>query len=121
MFKTKLKLEKVAKNEYVLKEPLIYDNYVVPKNFYTDLASIPRILHWLFKPQSKGYTKSSVVHDYLYSLRKFNKFKADLVFLQAMKEEQKGLDGSVRWFLTRYTLFLGVFIFGMFFKKGFFK
>ena len=123
MFKTKLKVEKVKDNVYILKEPLIYESakygtIKVGTDFATDFATVPKWLHWLFKPQSKGYSKSSVLHDYLYSERKYNKFKADFVFLEAMKEEQKGLPNKLKWWATRWTLFSAVFVFGMFFKKG---
>ncbi len=40
--------------------------YTVPKNFETDLASIPRLLWPLFAPQYSGFVAPSILHDYLY-------------------------------------------------------
>lgn len=130
---SKLIIEDGAKDEYVLCEPLLYASkkygmFKVPVNTITDFATVPRIIHWLFRPHSRGYKKSSVLHDYLYSLRNFNRWKADLIFLEAMKHEQsliiQGKHGfnkmlhSVRWFVTRWVFFGGVFIFGSLYKKG---
>lgn len=112
MWGSKLKVEKVkeSKNIYVLKQPLIYKAFIVPTNFYTDFASVPKFLHWLIKPQGR-HSRASVLHDFLYTLRKFSRFKADVIFYQAMK------DDNVK-FKYRATMFLGVFLFGAFFKRG---
>lgn len=122
MFLTELSVQQVFKKEYVLTAPLKfaskYGDFIVPKNTITDFATVPWCLQWLFRPQSKGYTKSSVLHDHLYTVRNFNRWKADCVFLEAMKSEQKDLPNKVRWFLVRWSLFSAVFIFGWRFKKG---
>ena len=112
MFKSKLKVSRVEKNMYCLERPLLYQYgnnlLVVPKNAQTDFASTPKWLHWLFKPQSKGYSKSSVLHDELYYSKDFNKFKSDWIFLNAMKSEQVKLPNKYKWFLTRWSFYLGV-------------
>jgi len=115
VFIGKLKVEKLPyKKAYLLKQPLQYEsskygNYTIPTNFCTDFASVPNLLQWWIKPQGL-HSKPSVLHDYLYSERKFSKFKADFIFLEAMKE------CGVNY--KRYVMFIGVFLFGMFFKKG---
>ena len=38
----------------------------VPKNFKTDLASIPRVLWPVFAPQYSGFVAPAILHDYLY-------------------------------------------------------
>lgn len=43
------------------------DSYVIPKNFETDLASIPRILWPFLAPQYSGFVAPAILHDYLYS------------------------------------------------------
>ncbi len=40
--------------------------YVVPKNFKTDLASIPRPLWSFIAPQYTGFVAPAILHDYLY-------------------------------------------------------
>lgn len=38
---------------------------VAPKGFVTDLASVPKTFHWLFKPDGK-YAPAAVLHDLIY-------------------------------------------------------
>ncbi len=40
--------------------------YIIPKNFKTDLASIPRVLWPLLAPQYSGFIAPAILHDYLY-------------------------------------------------------
>ena len=117
MFITKLKVEYVPTTkpkEYCLKDRLAFADgefiYKAPKNFITDFASVPRWLHWWVSPRGK-HSRASVLHDYLYSLKHFSRYKADMIFLKAMKE-----DGVKKRY--RIPMFLGVFIFGAFFKRG---
>jgi hypothetical protein len=64
---------------------------VVPANFDTDLASVPRFF-WRLFPPCGTYLEAAVIHDYLYvqggngSDRK----RADAIFLEAMKELNVG-------------------------------
>ena len=58
---------------------------VVPVWFDTDLASIPRILRWLFV-QNGNHRASAIIHDYLCRLgMDFSRVTADKIFLEAMK------------------------------------
>lgn len=80
--------------------------YVIPKNFQTDLASIPRILWPILSPQYSGFVRPAILHDYLYRCdnhiaRKF----ADEVLYSALISE------NVTAF-TAYKFYLGVRIFG---------
>lgn len=56
-----------------LVEPLTYDGhsqrFVVPVDFPTDFASVPRPFVWLV-PRYGRYTKAVILHDYLWSLAK---------------------------------------------------
>lgn len=89
---------------YSLKEDLIYENIKVPKNiFFTDLASVPIGLRWIYKPIGK-YTRAAIFHDWLCSIRAYSKVKAHWKFLKIMKEDKVN-------FLTRWIFFLTVFIF----------
>lgn len=62
---------------------------LVPKDFISDLASIPRIF-WSFYPPFGTYTLASVVHDYLYSKEGAKEVssrkEADQIFLNIMEE-----------------------------------
>lgn len=40
--------------------------YIIPKNFETDLASIPRFLWPILAPQYTGFVAPAILHDYLY-------------------------------------------------------
>lgn len=40
--------------------------YIIPKNFETDLASIPRLLWPILSPQYSGFVPPAILHDYLY-------------------------------------------------------
>lgn len=42
------------------------EKYIVPKDFKTDLASIPRPLWPIFAPQYSGFVAPAILHDYLY-------------------------------------------------------
>ncbi len=66
------------------------ETIVVPTNFVTDGASIPRVF-WGFigSPLTGNYICSAVIHDYLCVLaseRKYSRKKADEIFLEGMKE-----------------------------------
>ena len=55
------------------------ESIVIPNNFKTDLASIPRIAYTLF-PRSDDYDLAATVHDYLYSIGKYPRKTCDLIF-----------------------------------------
>lgn len=78
----------------------------VPKNFKTDLASIPRILWPILAPQYSGFVAPAILHDYLYrcdttGTRQY----ADEVFYSALITQD----------ITAFTaakLYMGVRLFG---------
>jgi hypothetical protein len=80
--------------------------YTVPKDFETDLASIPRLLWPIFAPQYSGFVAPAILHDYLYRCRNniTRKF-ADEVFYSAL------ITQNVTAF-TAYKFYLGVRLFG---------
>jgi hypothetical protein len=57
----------------------------VPKNFVTDLASIPRVF-WSLMPRDDVYAYPAIVHDYLYWDQSREKQEADLIFKWSMKD-----------------------------------
>ena len=66
-----------------------------PEGFITDLASTPKLLHWLLPPWHPDYGKAAVIHDFLYKGNYMWNYKtgfyyptkaeADLIFLEAME------------------------------------
>lgn len=107
----KLQREKVVDKVkwYTLKEPLIFsgdnEEFIIPAElFYTDLATVPKGLRWLFKPNGK-YTASAILHDYMYSIRVLKRSYCDWIFLKAMKSD--GVN-----FLTRWLFYFAVRGFG---------
>lgn len=74
----------------------------IPKGFYTDGASVPRIFWNIFSPFG-SYFSAALVHDYLYSKDSTarctieDRETADSIFLEAM------FNAGVGW-LTRHTV-----------------
>lgn len=80
--------------------------YVIPKGFETDLASIPRLLWPIFAPHYAGFVAPAILHDYLYSLNgAISRRFADEVLYSALIAE------NVTKF-TAYKFYLGVRLFG---------
>ena len=82
----------------------------LPTGFVTDFASVPRPLWWLY-PKWGKYGNAAVIHDYLYWDQKYNKKKADLIFLEAMKVLGVGK-------ITSFILYKSVSWFGIFAWKS---
>lgn len=82
------------------------ERYVVPKDFETDLASIPRLLWPILAPQYAGFVAPAILHDYLYNCGNFGSRQwADQVLYSALIAEG----------VTRYTamkFYIGVRLFG---------
>ena len=98
--------ESKGKFRLMLLTPLEYESaslnkrIIVPKDFVTDLASIPRSL-WSFLPPLGRYDRAAVVHDWLYQTGCVTRETADFVMLEAMRASH--VDA-----VTRYTLYAGV-------------
>ncbi len=87
------------------------DSYVIPKDFKTDLASIPRLLWPILAPQYAGFVAPAILHDYLYSCRHMVTRKyADQVLYSALLAE-----GVTKF--TAIKFYLGVRLFGVFHFK----
>lgn len=82
----------------------------IPKGFYTDGASVPRVFWNIFSPFG-SYFSAALVHDFLYSKDSLEIFptadraEADQIFLEAM------FNAGVGW-LTRHTVHTAVRIGG---------
>jgi hypothetical protein len=94
MFKTKLKIEAVPREDaYLLTSRLSYitslgDKIIIPKHFKTNFASVPRLAKFYIDDDDWQIRAPSVVHDYLYSAESaelgFTRKQADEVLLEAM-------------------------------------
>jgi len=83
-----------------------YRNLIVPIGFWSDLASIPRILQARFSKIGR-HVVPAIVHDYIYRTEgvRILKHEADKIFLELM--EQCGVRFDTRW-----LMYLGVKFFG---------
>lgn len=61
---------------------------IVPAQFLTDLASVPRLASVLFPPDGP-WLKAAVLHDYLYATKglqgRYTRGQCDVIFKDAMK------------------------------------
>lgn len=107
-----LKLVMVDDNKFKVENNYSYKNVEIPKNFKTDLASIPKFL-WSFISPLEKHSRAAVVHDFLYSDQNeiYNRKEADKIFLEAMKEDGVNV-------IKRNIMYFAVRLFGkIFFKK----
>lgn len=102
-FRTELELKpygyKWRTVSHLVYETIAGDYVVVPPNFKTDLASIPRPLRLIY-PIHGLHTRAAVVHDYLYSVKEIDgerieRKEADQIFYEAMRES--GVRKSKAW------------------------
>ncbi len=79
----------------------------VPKNFKTDLASIPRILWPIFAPQYSGFVAPAILHDYLYRCHSDanRQFADDVLYSALLTEDVTAFTASK--FYTAARLFGG--------------
>lgn len=82
------------------------ETYVIPKNFKTDLASIPRIFWSFIPPQYSAFVAPAILHDYLYHCLNYGDRKlADELFYSALVSQ------GVSKF-TAMTFYIAVRVFG---------
>ena len=112
-FKTDLCLKNVDDTKWILDESLVYQSdllhftITVPKGFWTDLASVPRmpIAYWFWGGREH---REAVIHDYLYridSIPVVSRSFANDIFLEAAKSR-----GKSKWIC--YPMWWGVCLFG---------
>lgn len=96
-------LRRFGARSWRLAEPLIYegeqDVITIPRGYATDLASVPRFLHWLVSPYGP-YTRAAVLHDYLITDAiplGLSSRDADGMFRRVMREEGTGF--ALRWLM----------------------
>lgn len=68
----------------------VYDDYYeIPKGFYTDLASVPRVPFVFLFVGSRGH-RASIMHDWLYENKTFDRITSDKVFYHALRADGVG-------------------------------
>lgn len=103
----------VGKYQFELVENYTYKDFIVPKGYITDGASVPRIFWNILPPNKAEYLSAAIVHDYLTDLATEKKsitfkladntFKEMLVELGVKKREVFLLYTGVRLYhLLRY-------------------
>ncbi len=121
MFLTKLSVEQIDENSFLITKPFQYlieekelgrDFYdekkgksvvTVPAGFVTDFASVPRIPFVYARYGGRGQ-RAAVIHDYLYAVG-YNRRKSDKIFQLAL------LDCNLPKSIS-YAMWLGMRIFG---------
>ena len=89
IFKDNPCISPLKKYRYVTNKPIeIFINkkkITIPKNFKTDLASIPRFLWSLYSPATSEFMGPSILHDYLYEYNNgYSRKQADYIFYNAL-------------------------------------
>jgi len=98
-------LKPLSEYDYLTCDPIYViidgDYYVIPENFQTDLASIPRILWPFIAPQYSSFIAPSILHDYLYSCANLGTRKfADEVLYNALKAEGVSTFTAIKFFMA---------------------
>lgn len=101
-------LETTKEGKWKLGQDLVYqgrdETFIVPKDFETDLASVPRLFQNIIPP-SGFHNKAAVVHDYLYRTDIVSRRDADGIFRRIMKENGVGV-------VRRWVMWSAVRLFG---------
>ncbi len=114
LFLSKLIVEDITDTIWKLHEPLCYHSDIVgrievPRGFYTDLASVPKV-PFVYETWGNKSHYEAVLHDYLYridSVPQATCAQANDVFFEAMAVRNKGV-------CVRYPMYWGVAIGGRF-------
>lgn len=88
--------------------------YVIPKNFLTDFASIPDLVKTALFTDKEKYSAASVIHDYVCRKKIFTRDVCDEIFYRA------NLMGGISKFKS-YEMWIGVRSGGWYFYYGYGK
>lgn len=93
-------VRQVDAKRWELRKPVEYrgarESFVVPPGFVTDFASIPRLVVWLI-PRYGLYTRSAILHDFLWRTNAVSRPDADGLFRRSMRE--LGVTVPRRWMM----------------------
>jgi len=77
-------LQPLRNHKFKLIKDVKYKNLIIPKNFRTDGASVPRLFWSIFPPNRTDYLPCAIIHDYLCDKEEYK--KADKYFDECLKE-----------------------------------
>lgn len=64
------------------------EEFYIPANFETDLASIPRIAWPIMAPAHSSLMRAAIVHDWFYRMTcDFNRLQTDLIFYHMLRND----------------------------------
>ena len=116
MFVSDLDLRKGDGKKMSLLSPLIWDDgetvYIVPVDYVTDGASVPKPLWWFCSPYAGNHLKPAVLHDYMSEDEYGDQKLADQVFLKTLEAN------GVGWF-KRHAMHKAVVAFQKFIKGAY--
>lgn len=86
-------VEPISPTLFRLEEEVRYvgdvDEFIVPKDYVTDFATVPRVAVWLI-PRFGSFTKAAILHDFLLThcleAGRVSSVDADGLFLRALRE-----------------------------------
>ena len=93
------------RTQWELITPVTLLRFEIPTGFVTDVASVPRMMWWLFPPSGRDMA-AALLHDYLLQSALVPRATADHLFLEAMTR----IDVAT-W--QRITMFAAVRVFGI--------
>jgi hypothetical protein len=111
MFRTTLQVAHVARKDWVLTKPLVWEGewefFIIRSGFRTDFASIPKPVRWLLD-NAGGNAEAAVLHDAVWreSQRKVGSrvdpWHADGVFRSGLRQTgSPALTRTLMWFAVR--------------------
>lgn len=107
-FLTRPILSPIGKRRWRLRQDLTLSYhgrfFTAPKDFITDLASVPRVF-WPIIPPFGKYSGAAIIHDYFYQTHCIDRKAADRVFIETMEAL-----GVAKW--KRRAMYRAVRMFG---------
>ena len=92
-----VKIQPLPGNKYLVLEDIIFKDVVVPKNFKTNGADVPRLLWSIYPPNKSDFLPAVIIHDYLCEKGEYK--KADDLFEECL--ELLGVRSRDRFILTK--------------------
>jgi len=81
---TQVKLQPLKAHKFKLLEDFTYKDVVVPKDYETNGADVPRIFWSIFPPNRTDYLPAVILHDFLCDKAEYK--RADDIFEECLKE-----------------------------------
>lgn len=78
-----IKLQPLPGDRYLVLEEISFKDVVVPKNFVTNGADVPRILWSFYPPNKSDFLPAVIIHDYLCEKEQYK--RADNLFEECLE------------------------------------